>query len=229
MKDLGVQDDSAVAASFGSLVHDLASAAPDDQPLAEFERQLDEVWHSIDFGASWFADNERARASTMLQRLVTWLRDSRTELERVGVEVGFAVEIGDARVTGRVDRLERDAEGRLVVIDLKTGKSKPKDAELPTLPQLGAYQLAIEHGAFPGDGDVAGGAALVQLGAGGAVEQRQPPLAQSDDPQWARRAVDHVAARMRGHEFSAIENSRCQICDVRICCPLQAPGRQVPT
>ena len=97
------------------------------------------------------------------------------------------------------------------------------------LPQLGVYQLAIEHGAFADSGDEAGGAMLVQLGATGPVEQRQPPLAQSDDPQWARRAVDHVATRMRGFEFSAIENSRCQICDVRMCCPLQAAGRQVPT
>jgi RecB family exonuclease len=122
----------------------------------------------------------------MLTRLVTWLRDSRAQLTRIGVEVDFAVEVGDARLAGRVDRLERDADGRLVVVDLKTGKSKPKDAELPALPQLGAYQLAIEHGAFPAEGDESGGAALVQLGTAG-----------------------------------AIVNSRCQVCDVRMCCPLQ--------
>jgi RecB family exonuclease len=220
MKDLGVQDDAAAAAVFGTIVHDLASEAPDDQSLAEFERQLDERWASIDFGASWFADNERARASTMLNRLVTWLHDSRAELTRIGVEVGFAVEVGDAKLVGRVDRLERDADGRLVIVDLKTGKSKPKDAELATLPQLGAYQLAVEHGAFPAEGDESGGAALVQLGTAGAVAQWQQPLAQAADPLWARRAVDHVAARMRSHEFSAIENARCQICDVRMCCPI---------
>ena len=133
-------------------------------------------------------------------------------------------------VAGRVDRLERDADGRLVVIDLKTGKSKPPDADMPMHPQLGAYQLAIEHGAFA-DERRRGRAERCSCssGASGPVEQWQPPLAQSEDPQWARRAVDHVAARMRGYEFSAIENSRCQICDVRTCCPLQAPGRQVPS
>ena len=230
MQDLGVHDDEAVAASLGVVVHDLASNAPDDQPLEEFERQLHAVWDSIDFGASWFADNEKARATTMLQRLVSWLRDSRGELTRVAVEEPFEVAIGDAVVAGRVDRLERDAEGRLVVVDLKTGKSKPRDADLPQHPQLGTYQLAIQEGAFAAAGDRPGGAVLVQLGASGRnVEQWQPPLAQADDPEWARRAVDHVAARMRGHEFSAIENSRCQICDVRGCCPLQVQGRQVPS
>lgn len=230
MQDLGVRDDEAVAASLGVVVHALASAAPDDQPLDEFERQLEQVWDSIDFGASWFADNERARATTMLERLVTWLRASRTELQRIDVEREFAVTVGDALISGRVDRLERDAEGRLVVVDLKTGKSKPKDADMPMQPQLGAYQLAIEHGAFADEGTQAGGAVLVQLGASGkSIEQWQPPLAQSDDPQWARRAVDQVAERLRGNEFTAIQNTRCHICDVRSCCPLQVQGRQVPS
>ena len=76
-RELGVQDEPSRGATFGTLVHKLASSAPDDQSLAEFERQLDEEWGSIDFGASWFADNERARATTMLERLVGWLRDSR--------------------------------------------------------------------------------------------------------------------------------------------------------
>ncbi len=230
MQDLGVRDDEAVAASLGVVVHDLAANAPDDQPLAEFERQLHEVWDSIDFGASWFADNEKARATTMLQRLVSWLHDSRAELTRVAVEEPFEVTIGDAVVAGRVDRLERDRDGRLVVVDLKTGKSKPRDTDLPQHPQLGTYQLAIQEGGFGDAGAEPGGALLVQLGASGRnVEQWQPPLAQADDPQWARHAVDHVAARMRGHEFTAIENSRCQICDVRTCCPLQVHGRQVPS
>ncbi|WP_375493845.1 PD-(D/E)XK nuclease family protein, partial [uncultured Jatrophihabitans sp.] len=227
MADLGVRDDEAVAASLGNLVHDLASQAPDDQPLAEFERQLHAVWDSIDFGASWFADNEKARATIMLERLTGWLRDSRTRLQRLAVEEEFTVTVGDAQLSGRVDRLERDEQGRLVVVDLKTGKSKPGAAELPEHPQLGVYQLAIEHGAFPDDGAVAGGALLVQLGAGGPVEQWQPPLAQADDPQWARAAVDHVAQRMRGAEFTAQLNSRCQTCDVRTCCPLQVQGQQV--
>ncbi len=236
MQDLGVRDDETVAASLGTLVHDLASNAPDGQPLAEFERQLHEVWDSIDFGASWFADNEKARATTMLERLVDWLRDSRAQLTRIGVEREFAVPVGDALITGRVDRLERDRDGRLVVVDLKTGKNKPPAGDLAHHPQLGVYQLAVEEGAFAEAADTAdvdtaaaraGGAVLVQLGAKGPVEQWQPPLAQADDPQWARAAVDHVAQRMRGSEFTAQLNNRCQICDVRSCCPLQVQGRQV--
>jgi RecB family exonuclease len=227
MQGLGVRDEAAVAASLGVVIHTLASEAPDDQTLATFEQQLDAVWRTVDFGANWFADNERARATKMLERLVTWLRDSRAELTRVAVEADFEVTVGDAVIAGRVDRLERDRAGRLVVVDLKTGKSKARD--LDTHPQLGTYQLAIQHGAFPGEGDEPGAALLVQMGAAGAIEQVQPPLAESDDPAWARRGVDHLAARMRGHEFTAIENKRCYLCEVKSCCPLQVMGRQVPS
>jgi RecB family exonuclease len=226
MQSFGVADREAVAASLGVVIHALARDADEGQSIEEFERRLDEQWQRIDFGASWFADNERARASAMLQRLVQWLRDSRAELTRVGVERDFQVTVGDAQITGRVDRLERDSAGRLVVVDLKTGKSKAKD--VATHPQLGTYQLAIEHGAFADEGTQPGGAVLVQLGTGGDVAQVQQPLADSDDPQWARHAVDRVAARMRGFEFTAVDNQRCHVCDVKCACPLQPLGRQVP-
>ena len=70
--------------------------------------------------------------------------------------------LGRALVSGRVDRLER-ADGRLRVIDYKTGSSKPKSEELGQHPQLGVYQFAVQAGAF-GEGEESAGAALVQIG-----------------------------------------------------------------
>jgi RecB family exonuclease len=189
---------------------------------------LDERWASLDFGASWYARNERVRASEFLKRLVTWLRESRAELELVGIEEDFHVQVGDAEIGGAVDRLERDRSGALVVVDLKTGRSKAREDDLPTHPQLGAYQLAIENGAFETQGRVAGGARLVQLGATvKQIEQKQDPLVQAEDPDWIRRQVDFVAARMRGAEFSAKVNDYCGNCDVAACCPLAPTGKQV--
>ena len=71
------------------------------------------------------------------------------------------------RVRGRVDRLERDAEGRLVVVDLKTGKSPVSKDDAQRHAQLAMYQLAIAEGLVP-DGDEAGGGRLVYLGKTGA-------------------------------------------------------------
>jgi superfamily I DNA/RNA helicase/RecB family exonuclease len=231
MEMLGVRDDTAAAASLGTVIHDLAAQAPAELTLAQAEALLDARWGELEFGASWFADNERERASGMLVRLVEWLRDSRQRLELVGVELPFDVLVGDVRLIGRVDRLERDDEGRLVVVDFKTGKGKPSADELSVQPQLGTYQLAIEHDGFAEHGAVSGGGLLVQLGSAtrGGPEQRQLPLAEADDPHWARQAVEQVGERLRGPVFTAIENKRCQICDVRSCCPLQPNGRQVPS
>jgi RecB family exonuclease len=225
MQTLGVRDDSAVAATLGTVIHDLLATAPEDLTLPELEARLDELWGDIRFDAAWFADNERVRARKMLERYAEWLRSSRASLQTVGVELDFSVEVGDAVVAGRVDRLERDADGRLIVIDLKTGKNKPSDVS--EHPQLGAYQLAIANGAFAEHGTEPGGAMLVQLGTSGATEQLQPPLAEAENPDWVREHVEHVASRMRGYQFDAIDNRRCHICDVRSSCPLQVVGRQV--
>jgi RecB family exonuclease len=226
LADLGARDGDQVAASLGTVIHDLAATAPPGTGLAEFERLLDEHWAALDFGAPWFSVNERARATGVLKRLVDWLRDSRAEFSLVGVEEGFGVEVGDARISGRVDRLERDHDGRLVVVDLKTGKSKPRSEDVPHHPQLAAYQFAVDNGAFT-QGDRAGGALLVQLGASGDVTQRQPSLSEAADPGWVGERIGDVAARMRGSEFTAIVSSDCGRCDVRVCCPLQADGGQV--
>jgi RecB family exonuclease len=224
LQDIGARDGEQISASLGTLVHEVAADAPPDADLAELERLLDERWSGLDFGARWFADNERQRASRILARLVDWMRTSRARYTLVGIEEPFVAEVGDAVITGRVDRLERDADGRLVVVDLKTGKSKVRADDLPVLPQLGAYQLAVEAGAFgPAE---SGGALLVQLAATGDPEQLQAPLADADDPDWIRTKVDYVAARMRGSEFTARVNSYCGHCDLQKCCPLQS-GRQV--
>ena len=224
LQEFGARDGEQLSASLGTLVHEVAATAPADADLAELERLLDEQWDQLDFGARWFAANERRRAGQILARLVDWLRASRDRLELVGIERPFRVPVGDAVLSGQVDRLERDAQGRLVVVDLKTTKSKARAAEMPVHPQLGAYQLAVEEGGFgPAE---SGGALLVQLAAGGEPEQFQAPLAAAEDPQWIRKQVDTVAARMRGAEFTAKINSYCGACDLQKCCPLQS-GRQV--
>jgi RecB family exonuclease len=162
----------------------------------------------------------------MLAKLIEWLRGSRGELSLVDVERDFDVVVGEVRLRGRVDRLERDEAGRAVVIDLKTGKSKSDDPV--GNPQLGAYQLAVEAGAF-GDDVHPGGARLVQIGTNhkAVVDQAQPPLAESEDPGWIAERVAHVAGRLRGSEFSATVNSYCGACDVKSSCPLMSEGRQV--
>ena len=100
---------------------------------------------------------------------------------------------------------------------------------MPRHPQLGAYQLAAELGAFAEHGLTAsGGAALLQLRSGKAAgEQRQPALADDDDPGWARDLVARVVAGMSGAVFPATANDGCRTCRVRACCPVWPEGQGV--
>jgi superfamily I DNA/RNA helicase/RecB family exonuclease len=230
LQDLGARDGDSLSASLGVLVHEIAAEISADTTREDVERMLDERWNALEFRARWHAHNERERVSEIFGVLLGWLAGSRAEgLPLVGTERDFAAAVGDAQLTGRVDRLERDEEGRLVVIDLKTGKSRVKSDDVPVHPQLAAYQLAVELGGF-GEGERSGGARLVQLAAAGKdPEQRQQPLAESDDPAWIRTEVERVAERMRGTQFSATVQTLCGHCDLKLCCPLYPDGRQVTT
>ncbi|MEQ4303295.1 ATP-dependent DNA helicase [Plantactinospora sp. B6F1] len=223
------------AQGVGNLVHAAAmlaeDASADRGKLLEYVTARFDV---IELAARWMAGTERARAEVMVDKLLRWLAGNPRRL--LAIEHEFAVRLDDPRrpieLTGRVDRLEVDAEGRLVVIDLKTGKSTAVTAsELAEHPQLGAYQAAVEAGAFAdlGAGSESGGAALVQLGtsAQDAREQVQPPVAAEDSGSWARAMVRRTADTMAAATFSAVANSKCRVCPVRSSCPISGQGRQV--
>ncbi|MEO3922963.1 ATP-dependent DNA helicase [Micromonosporaceae bacterium B7E4] len=224
------------AQGVGNLVHAAAmlaeDASADRGKLLEYVAARFDV---IELAARWMAGTERARAEVMVDKLLRWLAGNPRRL--LAIEHEFAVRLDDPRrpieLTGRVDRLEVDADGRLVVIDLKTGKSTAVTAsELAEHPQLGAYQAAVEAGAFDdlGAGSESGGAALVQLGTPtqDAKEQVQPPAGAAEEAgSWARAMVRRTADTMAAATFSAVANSKCRVCPVRSSCPISGQGRQV--
>jgi superfamily I DNA/RNA helicase/RecB family exonuclease len=213
----------------GNLVHAAAMLATDAQvDRATLIEYVAGRFDEIELSARWLAGRERQRAEQMVDKLVTWLAANPRRL--AAIEAAFMVNLDRVtQIKGRVDRLEIDAEGRLVVIDLKTGKTTSvTEADLPEQPQLGAYQAAIEAGAFPEWGEESGGAALVQLGSHANVkEQVQEPLSSAPDPGWAADLVKRTAATMAASTFQAVVNAKCRTCPVRTSCPVDAKGRHV--
>jgi RecB family exonuclease len=224
----GGSDSATFEQGIGNLVHEIAMQA-DDPSIGEAELVsfLNTRFGEIELAAQWLADRERTRAERMIANLVSWLSENPRRL--VDVERDFLVQLADdIQIRGRVDRLEIDGDGRLVVIDLKTGKTTSVRAEdIGEHPQLGAYQAAVEAGAFP-EGTESGGAALVQLGTNKNVkEQAQPPLSDTPDPTWASQMVRATAKTMAASTFHAVANSKCRNCPVRRSCPVSGHGRQV--
>ncbi len=220
------------AQGVGNLVHAAAMLAEDAN--ADREKLVEYVsarFDAIELAARWLAGPEQERAQGMVDKLLRWLAVNPRRL--LAIEHEFTVRLEDERrpiqLTGRVDRLEVDDEGRLVVIDLKTGKTTAvAAADLEEHAQLAGYQAAVDAGAFGDYGSESGGAALVQLGPGkDAREQMQLPLADATDPQWAYAMVKRTAETMAAATFSAVANSRCRVCPVRTSCPISGKGRQV--
>ena len=232
----GAETGEATGADVGILVHDIVAKAPhaDGPTLVD---ELDRRWPELRLGEGWISEKQQAAARRMVERYADYAQQAVSEGRvLLGTEIPLRAQVPaqdeggrEVLITGQVDRLEKDAEGRLVVLDLKTSRSKPTAEDIITHAQLAAYQVAVEEGAFsdlaPGG---AGGARLVNLGVKEkALTQEQQPLAESDDPRWAHRMLAAAAAGMAGHEFAAHDQAqRCRTCPVRFCCPLQPEGQQ---
>jgi len=215
---------------FGSVIHAAAVLAAEGASEDDITKRLDEIWHHLDFGSAWYSEHQRRRAEQMVAKFLAWHRANPRDL--VAVERQLQVRVGQVLITGRVDRLERDAAGRAVVVDLKTGTSFPDAGELERHPQLGVYQLAVLLGAFAELGlTEPGGAELVQVGraalSASVRVQRQRALPDDPDPDWAGAMVGAVAAGMASPVFQATANPTCRVCPVAASCPVHERGAQV--
>ncbi|OBI36839.1 ATP-dependent DNA helicase [Mycobacterium sp. E1386] len=217
--------------TIGSVLH--ALVAEPQRSESELLAELDRAWRHLPFEAEWHSANELARHRAMIEAFVEWRAQTRGVLTEVGVEVEIDGILatsddgdgGDVRLCGRVDRLERDAAGRLVIVDIKTGKTPVSKDDAQQHAQLAMYQLAVAEGMVAA-GSEPGGARLVYLGkpgASGATEREQDPLTPAARDEW-RRLVRRAAGVTAGPRFIARRNDGCSHCPLRPSCPAHADG-----
>ncbi|BBX99547.1 ATP-dependent helicase [Mycobacterium seoulense] len=217
--------------TIGSVLH--ALVAEPQRSATELLAELDRAWRHLPFEAQWHSANELARHRAMIEAFIEWRAQTRGALTEVGVEVEIDGTLGapgeggggEVRLRGRVDRLERDAAGRLVIVDIKTGKTPVSKDDAQQHAQLAMYQLAVAEGMVAA-GEEPGGARLVYLGkagAAGAIEREQDPLTPAARDEW-RRLVRRAAEATAGPRFVARRNDGCSHCPVRPSCPAHADG-----
>ena len=231
---------------FGNVVHALADGvtrahlgatrareAPGDA-VEGLMGMVDEVWRRLTFRTPWSADRERTEVRAALARFLHWHQVERGR-RAVASEADFRAEVSlpdgeQVVLRGRADRLEVDSDGRVVVIDLKTGKYPPPDKEMVGHAQLGLYQYAVGHDGFadgsgrtPGDG----GAELWQLrkGAKELKVQGQAPQqpAESGSPADGG-AADGGGRVVRSEALEVRPGKVCEHCDFQLLCPAQQSG-----
>ena len=217
---------ASTASAVGSLVHDIAAHHEGDFPAMEAE--LEARWAELELPLGWPSQRLFTQARSMIDLLARYQNSSAREgWTPAAKEIDIRAAIGRADIRGRIDRLERDGAGRLRVIDLKTGRTKPSAKDVETNPQLAIYQAAMEAGAVAEYGEESAGAALVQIGAAagaGPKVQAQAPLADHENPAWAHELIAAASEGMVASEFPAQPGEWCRVCSVRSVCPAQTEG-----
>ncbi|MGC4111175.1 MAG: ATP-dependent DNA helicase [Nocardioides sp.] len=239
-REAGAEQATTQAQGFGNVVHALADRiGRGDEPVTGRTRaevvdalmlHVDQVWGQIPFRTPWSSGRQREEVRHALDRFLVKHEAAARTLVATEVQLRVDVDLPDGqrvRLHGYADRLELDAQGRVVVIDLKTGKGTPTQAQIAEHPQLGLYQLAVENGALAEHRET-GGAELWQLrqevGGGMRVQAQDVQTPGSDGVRIIDRQLMEAAHRLRTEEFPARPGVHCDYCAFERYCPARTAG-----
>ncbi|MBK5237767.1 MAG: ATP-dependent helicase [Actinomycetales bacterium] len=164
-----VGNKSSAAMGVGSLFHSVIEAVGEKKIIAlspdDLWQPIKERWHELSFEAPWESTREQRRAFKMVGALSSYLREFEASgAEVVAVECEFTVPVGHARLHGFIDRVEKDVDGNIVIVDLKTG-AVPSGTNAEDHAQLRCYQFALVNDGVEKvePGPTSGGARLLYL------------------------------------------------------------------
>ena len=115
----------------------------------------------------------------------------------------------------KIDRIETTLDGKLYIVDFKTGKNAISLEDAKTDAQMQIYQYAV--------GEESAGASLVYLDHDlkGIKTRDQAPIDRAE----VEERIKTTAVKMGGKSYIAIQNKNCQFCSVNTSCPVQIEGR----
>ena len=190
---------SNTAANLGTIIHSVmeeaslaANSAPDAPTSAVFSSEalwqgVESRWGELAFDADWQSDVQKKEARRLTDRLASYLGDfTRDGSTLLSAEGRFGFDVGGAILSGTVDRVEQQSDGKALIVDLKTGKGDPiNDAGVVDHPQLGAYQLAFHDGQIAGvpAGSELAGARLAIVSSGTVKQNYRNPTQKAFTPE----------------------------------------------
>lgn len=147
-KILRVPQPSSVALDLGSVIHavteEVANEKSDGIKVTEKSAlgKLQDKWIFNSYQNQTDEDTAMQRAKQMIGTYVEWEKKTKNEL--VETEIPFDVKIGEITFTGRIDRLEKNPQGKYEIVDFKSGKSVKSKNKAKIDPQLNIYAKAVE-------------------------------------------------------------------------------------
>jgi len=147
-KILRVPQPTSVALDLGSVIHavteETANEKSEGKEVTE-EKSLEKLkdrWIFRSYQNQTDENTAMNRAEQMVKTYVTWEKETKNEL--VGTEIPFDVKIGEITFTGRIDRLEKNPDGKYEIVDFKSGSTVKSKNKAKVDPQLNIYAKAIE-------------------------------------------------------------------------------------
>lgn len=201
---------TSTAMGLGTIVH-WAMETATDATVDTVWAGVQSRWNELLFESPWIAEQQQRAARILAAGVAEYLADfERDRKQLVAAEGRFQLELGRAKVNGSIDRVERGADGSVVIVDLKTGAAITRQDEVDVHPQLGAYQLAYASGVLDPFLDElgvhhSGGAKLLYVKKGVRKklyrEAVQAPLTE-EELEGFRTRIRQAAIGMAAAEFS---------------------------
>ncbi len=198
---------------FGILMHQVLerfhAGETASRSLPELLGLLEAGWRRGGFGGS---EQEKQLQTKAEQSLIRYHeRFQGTDAEPVWFEKGFSFTLGPHTVRGRVDRVDRLADGAYELIDYKTGRPK-RAADLREDVQLALYSVAAEQA---WQLEAAHQAYYYVLD-----DQKVAVDRSEEDREWIQDTVLAVGEGIQGQGFEPTPSwAACSMCDYRIACP----------
>ena len=178
-----------------------------DESEAALDTAVESKWHTLDFESEWVERSQRKKARDMVKWLAAYLAEKKAaNIEAIAREQKIQATIGQAKISGNIDRIERSPDGQIQIVDLKTGAvDKFAVNSMDDNAQLALYQLAYEHGGallIPGvvEGDRLIGASLIFPGA--KATRTQSSLSREANPALHDHWLEQVRSAVRGMAMS---------------------------
>ena len=211
----GIPQEPTINQRFGILIHNVLERfhkeppEEDEDGLPLLMHLFETGWRRTGFGSSDDELQFRDRAREAMR--LYWERERVAESEPVWLERKFDFKVGEHHVRGRVDRVDRLADGDFELIDYKTGERKSA-AELESDLQLALYRLAAREA---WEIEASAGSYYYVLDADKVAAPTKP-----DDAERVERTVLQVGEGILSQDFEPRPSPAvCAWCDYRLICP----------
>ncbi|MGA9286054.1 MAG: PD-(D/E)XK nuclease family protein [Solirubrobacteraceae bacterium] len=196
---------------FGIAVHQVLERyhAADHSTVGQMMELFETCWRRGGFGES---DAERELHGKARAALVLYHQHLEAhEAEPVWFERGFSFKLGPHHLRGRVDRVDKLADGNYEMIDYKTGRPRTVE-QLKDDVQLSLYAVGARE-SWQVEAE--------KLSYYYVLDDLKVPVPSAEmDSDWIARVVEEVGEAIMAQRFDPTPSpSVCGLCDYRIACP----------